>query len=101
MKQHTLFEAEETANETIFPVDPHVEESDMDRLSGQNATVRDLLYTAGMIKNTVAITHYKILRLAARIKDLRSAGMNITTKKLPSGDTLYLWDDYTEGRRAI
>lgn len=97
MKQNTLFDVGEPE---IEPVDPHVDESEVDRLKGQNATVRDLLKMCGMVKNSVAIRYHNITRLAARIKDLRAAGMNISTKRL-GGDTVYIWEDYDECKRII
>lgn len=46
----------------------------------QRQTVLNALQTNGSIGNIEAITHHKILRLAAIICELRQSGYNIETK---------------------
>lgn len=119
MKQNLMFDTEEDLQQTpadpldgpLTPSDPNVDPEDFDRLTGQNETIRDVLKACGMIRNRVARDMYSIERLAARIKELRNRGMNITTRKIyrddpESGkkkfiDTEYTWDDYDPTRRQI
>ena len=73
----------------IVPVDPNVRACDKKRLSDQASAVLHTLRKHGQISPEYA-RHFGIQGLAARIKDLRAAGHNITTTRDPvSKEAIY------------
>ena len=78
MQQKTMFDIEEPPAKPE-PVDPHVRDEDKPRLSKQCELVADLLNKCGSISRNEGEA-YGIKRLAARIKDLKEYGMNISGK---------------------
>jgi len=64
------------SSEHIGPVDPNVREIDEQRLTGQNAVVLACL-KRGTVLNARNALELGVMRLAARIHDLRSAGVVI------------------------
>jgi hypothetical protein len=71
------------------PVDPHVwEESEKKRLTGQNLWVLERL-RKGPLTPIEAMQEHNIMRLAARILDLRKAGYWINSESLENGVSRY------------
>lgn len=56
----------------------------------QTTIIAEILEREGKIDNFRAIHDRISLRLGARILDLREAGYNIVTKKMPDKNTVYV-----------
>lgn len=63
--------------ETIYPVDPNVRKVDIPRLVGQNALLYEMLQRGPVTPGMAWAAG--IRRAAARIHDLREAGIRINT----------------------
>jgi biotin operon repressor len=69
-------------------VDPHIEDRVRPRAENQNTLVLHRLRRASLTPMQ-ALTELGVMRLAARIKDLREAGYNIETTRGDGGVAIY------------
>ena len=86
-RQLSLFDPRPTAP---LPCDPHVQQQDRPRLTGQNAEILFMLRQRPHTNDELAAVARKY---TSRISDLRAAGYTIRCDKLHGGLTIYVLEE--------
>jgi hypothetical protein len=86
----------ERFREPLAPCDPHLDERDKPRLSGQCETILRLLEAGPRTNAELAAVS---LKYTSRISDIRAAGYGVTCQRLEGGVTLYRLGGRTDGTK--